>query len=934
MAAIPALLLFLVLHGVFFHDVASDERSLSAATLTAGLTPRGPVDAPADPGVPHVLDVEGAAWVDEPSPYLARAAFAAGELPLWNPGSGLGTPLAANLNSGAGNPLQLPLNLLPGPAAADVFYLGRLLVLALCTWAFLRELGVTSMAAVVGATITAYGGYPMAWIAHHPLSTEIFLPLMLFGFERGRRGRAGGWVVLVLAAAAALLGGKLQASLLCFGFVGVYALQRGSTREGGVGSPTVAVTVLGLVLGGVAAAFLLVPAAELTARASGLTLGGRAQLAGYTVPWPSLVSLAVPRLFAAPGRVFGDGLLMPGVGIAALVLAGVGMAAYAAPLVRVARLCGLWALVFLLRNAGAFGDLALRLPAVRGILFLKYTFTIVFALAVAAAIGFDAVLAGRIDDRRASRMTAAVLLVLAIVAAVAVTTNPTPTFPLALHAPVLLAGILAIVVGLWRGHVIHRRTVAVLFAAIVVGELWSFVPHHHPPRLDPYRAPAFVDFLRSAPRGRVIADPDLLVPLTSAAVGLEDLRAIDVLTPGAYYAFFTRLVSFCDRVIHFTVDPDLAVAATAPALDLVGVRYVASRRPLVVNDLAIRVRNQVGRERTARLLAGLVRLRSEGDPLAIGPVAVADDERFAFTLTTPFTLDLTAESEAAELAWGALVRGTGAGVALRVVVDGIPSDAPSEPLALATGDRWAEQRVALAQAGERRRVRVRLSAASLDEAPAQVSLGSLGFSPGEGVEARLAGERAFRQAAELAALQPVFRDPAFGVVVYENTNALPRAFRVRRVEPTASEDAALTRLGDGFDFRRTALVMKADVTAVAAQLTGGTAAPGEDGGTAEIRRETPGSVTVATDGTAPALLVLADLAFPGWQADLDGRDVPVLTVDGLLRGVVVPAGAHVVAFRYRPASWLVGAALSGLALLALMPYARAGARSHGSGGAA
>ena len=72
--------------------------------------------------------------------------------------------------------------------------------------------------------------------------------------------------------------------------------------------------------------------------------------------------------------------------------------------------------------------------------------------------------------------------------------------------------------------------------------------------------------------GRVIADPDLMVPLTSAAVGLRDLRAIDVLTPGPYYAFFTRLVSFCDRVIHFTVDPDLTLAATAPALDLAGVR--------------------------------------------------------------------------------------------------------------------------------------------------------------------------------------------------------------------------------------------------------------------------------------------------------------------------------------------------------------------------
>jgi len=935
MAAIPALLLFLVLHGVFFHDIATGGRSLSASTLTAGLTPRGPVDAPLDPGPPHLLDVEGAAWVDEPSPYLAHAAFAAGDLPLWNAGAGLGAPLAANLNSGAANPLQLPINLAPGPATADLFYLGRLLLLALFTWGFLRELGVASMAAFVGASVATYGGYSMAWIAHHALSTETFLPLMLFGFERGRRGRTGGWIVLVLAAAGALLGGKLQASLLCFCFAGVYALQRSSLRQGGAGPPTVVVTIGGLVLACVAAAFLLVPAAELMARASGLTLGGRAQLAGYTVPWPSLVSLALPKLFVPPGQVFADGLLTPAIGIGAIVLAGVGVMARTAPLVQVARWCGLWAVALLLRNAGVCGDLATRLPALRGILFLKYTFTIVFALAVAAAIGFDAILAGRIDGRRASRVIVAVLFAIGALAAAAVATTPTPTFPVALLAPALLAGVLALGTGLWRGHLLHRRSLAALLGVLVVGELWSFAPHQHPPRLDPYRPPAFVDFLRQASPGRVIADPDLLVPLTSAAVGLQDLRAIDVLTPGSYYAFFTRLVSFCDRVIHFTVDPDVVVAATAPALDLVGVRYVATRRALSADDLAVRVRNQVGRERTARLLAGMVRLRTEGQPLAIGPIAIGDDERFAFTLTTPFTLDVTAESEAAELAWGVLVRGASAGVELRIVVDGVPSDAPVEPQAVATADRWNEQRIALAQAGDRRRVRLRIRGESADGVPAQVSLGSLGFAPGAAVEARLAVERASRHVSEAAALRPVFRDPDLGVVVYENGNALPRAFRVLRVEPTASEDAALARLGDGFDFRSAALVTKGEVTAVAAALSSaGQESDGRDPGTTSIRVETPSSVTIATDGATPALLVLADLAFPGWQADLDGREPRVLTVDAVLRGVVVPAGAHVVTFRYRPTSWRLGGLLSVLALVALVPYGRASARTHGSGGTA
>ncbi|MEO7437058.1 MAG: hypothetical protein ABI080_16405, partial [Candidatus Binatia bacterium] len=596
----------------------------------------------------------------------------------------------------------------PSARAADLYHLGRLLLLALATWAFLRELGIASVAAFVGAVVVVYGGYPLAWIVHHPLATEIFLPIMLFGFERGRRGRAGGWLMLGLAAAGSLLGGKLQASLLCFGFTGFYAWVRGGIRQGGAGTTTLAATTVGLGIGCALAAFLLVPAGELMAQASGLTLGGRAQLAGYMLPWPSLASLAVPRLFVPPGQAFADGLLTPAIGIGAVLLAAVGVAAHASPFVTVARAAVLWAAVLLARNVGVFGDLATRLPAIRGILFVKYTFTIVFALALAAAIGFDAILAGRIERRRACNVVAAGLLVLTGCVAVAVATGVPGTFPAALRLPVLLAVLLATSLVLWRRDVIGRGAVANLFVAVVVVELWNAAPHEHPPRLDPYRPPAFVEFLRGAAPGRVIADADLLVPLTSAAAGLADLRAIDVLTPGSYYAFFTRLVSFCDRVIHFTVDPDLAVAATAPALDLAGVRWIATRQTLPGADLATRVRAAVGRERTARLFAGMRALRTEGGPLAIGPLAVGEDQRFAFTLPTPFTFDVTADSEAAEMAFGVLVRGASEAVTFQILVDGLPSDAPTAPVTVAAGDRWNEHHIALARAGESRRVRLRI----------------------------------------------------------------------------------------------------------------------------------------------------------------------------------------------------------------------------------
>jgi hypothetical protein len=560
---------------------------------------------------------------------------------------------------------------------------------------------------------------------------------------------------------------------------------------------------------------------------------------------------------------------------------------------------------------------------------VKYTFTAVFALAIAAAIGFDAILAGRIPAVRARRAVLAAVGMIAALAVGALGRPDLPTYPARAAVSVAIAA--TVVVAILSMRAGGRRVVATILALALVGELRWLAPHDHPPRLDPYRPPAFVEYLQHAAAGRIIADPDLLVPLTSAAAGLRDLRAIDVLTPGDSYAFVTRLVSFCDRLIHFTVDPDVVLAATAPALDLAGVRYVVTRQALgSADDVTARVRRQVGRERTARLFAGMRRFRTDGGPLAIGPIAVVDDERFALTLPVPFVVDVTADTAAPELAWGILVRGDAAAVQLRVAIDGAPADLPDAPLRAEAGERWRDERVALGNAGTVRRVRVRLRGTSDDGRPATVSLGDLGFGPGAAAEARLAADRAERHRGELTQLTPVFHDPAFGVDVYENQNALPRAFRVRRVEPTASLDGALTRLGDGFDFRRAALVSNDDVATVMTALAPAAETPTGADGEAAIRAETPGTVTVATDGPTPALLVLADLAYPGWGATVDERAAPIVTADGLLRGVAVPAGAHVVTFRYRPSSFFLGAALTVVALVVLWPYARWATRTGGA----
>jgi uncharacterized membrane protein YfhO len=59
---------------------------------------------------------------------------------------------------------------------------------------------------------------------------------------------------------------------------------------------------------------------------------------------------------------------------------------------------------------------------------------------------------------------------------------------------------------------------------------------------------------------------------------------------------------------------------------------------------------------------------------------------------------------------------------------------------------------------------------------------------------------------------------------------------------------------------------------------------------------------------------------------VDGRPASIERVDYLLRGVLVPAGAHRVEFRYQPATFRAGWIISLLGLVAVLVAAVIGVR--------
>jgi hypothetical protein len=149
--------------------------------------------------------------------------------------------------------------------------------------------------------------------------------------------------------------------------------------------------------------------------------------------------------------------------------------------------------------------------------------------------------------------------------------------------------------------------------------------------------------------------------------------------------------------------------------------------------------------------------------------------------------------------------------------------------------------------------------------------------------------------------------------VFENPNALPRAWRASRGEAQpADPQAALARLVDPlFDIRTTVLLdpLPPEVATWSA--------PGEADAETRLERDEPEHVAIRTRGANPAVLVLNDALYPGWEATLDGVATPQLRANTAFRAVLVPAGEHVVEMRYRARSFRRGLALAGVTILLL-----------------
>ncbi|MCR4407470.1 MAG: YfhO family protein [Anaerolineae bacterium] len=142
--------------------------------------------------------------------------------------------------------------------------------------------------------------------------------------------------------------------------------------------------------------------------------------------------------------------------------------------------------------------------------------------------------------------------------------------------------------------------------------------------------------------------------------------------------------------------------------------------------------------------------------------------------------------------------------------------------------------------------------------------------------------------------------------VYRLAGEMPRAFIVRNVRQATSPDDVYRILGEpGFDPLRTVVVQTSLNFDPAPEATD----------KVTVTKYTPTEITLDVSADAPGLLVLSEVTYPGWRAEINGQAVSIVEADGILRAIPVEAGHFTVHFRYQPTSLCLGLAVSIATLL-------------------
>jgi hypothetical protein len=137
-----------------------------------------------------------------------------------------------------------------------------------------------------------------------------------------------------------------------------------------------------------------------------------------------------------------------------------------------------------------------------------------------------------------------------------------------------------------------------------------------------------------------------------------------------------------------------------------------------------------------------------------------------------------------------------------------------------------------------------------------------------------------------------------------NPGAMGNAWFVNNIQLVKTADEEMKSL-DSFDVKQTAFVREAWGKGLKTSYTNDSA------DFIRLVHNDNDIINYTSQAKTDQFAVLSEIYYPaGWKAFIDNKEVPIIRVNYVLRGISVPAGNHAIQFRFEPQAYLTGKTLT------------------------
>ncbi len=857
-----------------------------------------------------------------------------------------GFPMMADPEAATWYPPAALLSLLPG--TWNIFMLVAYVAGSSFMYGYLFKITGSRMAALVSGIVFGLSGFMMAQVGNAVIvHSAVWVPLVIWSLEQLRTRLSAPWLAAgTMGVALCLLGGQPQIFFYAAILSTTYAIVRGWAAPVGR-LRYYATALLMLVLGTGLAAVQIVPTSELLNQS--LRSGYSFQdFVSYSLPPQQALTMIFPNVF---GGLTESGLLpyfghdnqteLTGyVGLLSLILAALGLLATKKKSISWFWLCvALLAFLLVLGNATPLARLVYHLPILSSFRvpsrhFMEFT----FAASVLAGLGVAAILKQQVSTSRLRKiiLVAALALLACLILlflnqrymAARAARNGISQLSLlpwtnrAVSVPLLIFLIASAAIFYW-----HRQPTSTLRRALLLSVLvvdlgsfgffyqWRYFSLSNNALTPPPAAERYKDWLKASNQ-RLMSYRGYRGGVDEMPAGLTRLWGVP--NASGYNALILKRTS---NLLPMIDQPDLPLPWSEPdnrSLDLMAVRFLFLPRSHVLTDE--RGVSWLNDEMQFWLGQGCNQL-----------------PRKSASVVVPVPTRSTALAIVSRLACSAQIP-DGAEVARVRLIDAGGQVQTRSLLAGRDSSEWAYDCGSVKPSMRHQRARIFSSyPAKMNDQPCQghlytTSLPLDGAKEIKRIEFEWVGGSGAIILEKLTLIDEASKashpiDPALidsdawrfveeaeGARVFENLRVMPRAWlanEVVSVSPNQALEAIKTGKlpdGRGFDPVRTALV-EAPIALNSQSV--------DSQASATIAALSGAHMEIRTSSAAASFLVTSDAFYPGWRASVDGQEAPLYRADYAIRGVMLPPGQHTVSFDYNPRRFYLGAAISGLALLAL-----------------